>query len=156
MRDRLTKFVATGFGVGCSPVAPGTIGSVLGVFYALGLMRAFPSVGLYGVIVVLMILSAVRITGRAAVIIGEKDPGCVVLDEIVALPIAMAGLEIGWISVLAAFAWFRLFDIWKPPPVRQLQSLPGGWGIVMDDVMAGVYACMASHLTLGAIQWLQR
>jgi phosphatidylglycerophosphatase A len=154
MPDLVTKFVATGFGVGCVPVAPGTMGSVLGVFYAIGLMRAFPSVFLYWAIVVLMILSAVRITGRAAVVFGHKDPGCVVLDEIVALPVAMAGLEPGLVTVTLAFAWFRVFDIWKPAPVRQLQNLPGGWGIVLDDVVAGIYAAVASHLTFGIIQWL--
>lgn len=126
----------------------------MGVVYAIGLARCVASVWLYAVVAVAMILLAVRVTERAAALMGEKDPGCVVLDEIVALPVAMAGLEPGWGPVLVAFVWFRVFDVWKPGIVGRLQSLPGGWGIVMDDVLAGVLACMASHATLGVWRWV--
>ena len=73
----------------------------------------------------------------------RKDPQFVVVDEVIGQWIALAGAaSLNWKSFLAAFALFRLFDIWKPPPVRQLESLPGGWGINLDDVMAGVYAAL--------------
>jgi phosphatidylglycerophosphatase A len=153
MHDRFIKLLATGFGAGWSPVGPGTVGSALGVLYAVGLARCVASAWLYATVSVLMILLAVRVTERAAALMGEKDPGCVVLDEIVAVPVAMAGLDTGWWTVAVAFIWFRLFDVWKPGLVGRVQSLPGGWGIVMDDVLAGVLACLASHLTLGAWRW---
>ncbi len=72
-----------------------------------------------------------------------KDPQIVVVDEVLGQWISLAGARtLNWKSYLAAFALFRLFDIWKPPPVRQLEALPGGLGINLDDVMAGVYAAL--------------
>ena len=76
-----------------------------------------------------------------------EDPGLVVVDEVVGQWIALAGATaLNWKSFLAAFVLFRLFDIFKPPPVRQLEALHGGVGIVMDDVMAGVYAALVLFL----------
>src|ERR1022692_2135768 len=76
-----------------------------------------------------------------------KDPQIVVVDEVLGQWIALAGARtLNWKSYLAAFALFRLFDIWKPPPVRQLEALPGGLGINLDDVMAGVYAALVLFL----------
>jgi phosphatidylglycerophosphatase A len=75
--------------------------------------------------------------------LGKKDPGEVVVDEVIGQWITLSGaLTLNWKSWLAAFLLFRLFDIWKPPPVRQLERLPGGTGIVADDVMAGVYGAI--------------
>jgi len=74
---------------------------------------------------------------------GRKDPGLVVIDEVVGQWITLAGAAtLNWKSWLAAFLLFRAFDIFKPPPVRQLEALPGGTGIVMDDCMAGVYGAL--------------
>ena len=73
----------------------------------------------------------------------RKDPSIVVVDEVIGQWIALAGAQpFNWKTALAAFALFRLFDIWKPPPVRQLEALPEGLGINADDVMAGVYAAL--------------
>jgi len=75
---------------------------------------------------------------------GRKDPQIVVIDEVVGQWITLAGApRINWRSLLIAFALFRLFDIFKPPPVRNLERLPGGTGIVLDDAAAGVYAALA-------------
>ena len=93
---------------------------------------------------------AATVSARAAKL---KDPGFVVVDEVIGQWIALAGAHhYNWITYLAAFALFRLFDIWKPPPVRQLEALPGGWGINADDVMAGIYAA----LVLFAAGWFNR
>ncbi len=74
---------------------------------------------------------------------GKKDPGLVVVDEVIGQWITIAGaITLNWKSWLGAFLLFRLFDIWKPPPVRQLERLPGGAGIVADDVMAGIYGAI--------------
>ena len=83
---------------------------------------------------------AAGVTARA---VNQKDPGMVVVDEVLGQWIALAGARpLNWKIWLGAFVLFRLFDIWKPPPVRQLEALPGGTGIVADDVMAGVYAAL--------------
>ena len=82
---------------------------------------------------------------------GRKDPGHVVIDEVVGQWITLAGaVQLDWQSCLIGFILFRLFDIWKPPPVRQLEALPNGVGIMADDVMAGLYgACV-----LATFRWL--
>jgi phosphatidylglycerophosphatase A len=83
---------------------------------------------------------AATVTARA---VGKKDPSIVVVDEVIGQWIALAAAKpFNWKSALAAFALFRLFDIWKPPPVRQLEALPEGLGINADDVMAGAYAAL--------------
>ncbi len=75
--------------------------------------------------------------------LGQEDPPLVVLDEVVGMWISLAGATVlNWKSWLAAFVLFRIMDIWKPAPVRQLERLPGGWGIMADDVMAGIYAAL--------------
>ena len=74
---------------------------------------------------------------------GKKDPGLVVIDEVIGQWITIAGaVTLNWKSWVLAFALFRIFDIWKPPPVRQLERLRGGLGIVADDVMAGIYGAI--------------
>ena len=78
-----------------------------------------------------------------------KDPSCVVIDEVVGIQIALVGAEPTLAGVVAAFLLFRLFDIWKPFPIRRLQDWPGGWGIVADDALAGVY----SRVVLAAISF---
>jgi phosphatidylglycerophosphatase A len=95
------------------------------------------------VLAALLFLPAVWAAGVTSRASGIEDPQFVVVDEVIGQWIALAGASsLNWKSFLAAFALFRLFDIWKPPPVRQLESLPGGWGINLDDVMAGVYAAL--------------
>jgi phosphatidylglycerophosphatase A len=96
-------------------------------------------------VVAAVIVSAVGIPTATAVArsIGEKDPGIVVVDEVAGQWLTLAAAPVmNWQSCLAAFVLFRLFDIWKPPPVRQLERLPEGTGIVADDLMAGVYGAL--------------
>ena len=82
------------------------------------------------------------------VVPGVKDPQFVVIDEVAGQLIALIGVPFGWKTFLAGFILFRGFDILKPPPVRQLEALPEGTGIVVDDVAAGLYACAVMHLLL--------
>lgn len=150
----LIVWLAQGFGVGRIRVAPGTWGSVVGVLWAL-LLLAPGSFAVFVVGILFSSIAAVWICGQAERILGEHDPGSVVLDEIVAVPIALAGyaglwwfqagelpapakLADWWPATVAAFLLFRLFDIWKPWPIRLLQKLPGGWGVVADDLAAGL------------------
>ena len=71
---------------------------------------------------------------------GEKDPSSAVIDEVAGMGIAMLAIPNQWPFVIMAIILFRLFDIWKPYPIRELEKLPGGWGIMTDDLLAGVYA----------------
>ncbi len=135
-----------GLGAGKAPVGPGTAGSVLGLaFWWWWFRQAEP--GVYAALMLIGVWLAVRVTGEAARLMGEKDPSCVVLDEMAAIPVALMGVgeSAGWWVVALGFVWFRVFDIVKPPPVRWVERLPAGWGIVADDVVAGLYACGATH-----------
>lgn len=139
MRNRLALLVATWFGAGYSPVAPGTAGSLAAIAIAF-LLRDFALPWHFAVLAALLAWPAVWAAGVTAEIVGKKDPGIVVVDEVIGQWITIAGAaSIDWKTCLAAFLLFRLFDIWKPAPVRQLEALPGGIGINADDAMAGVY-----------------
>ena len=149
-------WLAQGFGVGRIPKAPGTFGSVVGfVWFALLLLTGRLWLYLIGTVIALGL--SVWLCGVGEKILKAKDPGSVVFDEIAAIPVCF----IGWIvvylvkmgsfpsagyffsenlfPVLGVFVAFRLFDVWKPWPVRQSQSLPGGWGVTIDDALAAVY-----------------
>ena len=150
MRDRLVKLLATGFGAGYVPKMPGTAGSVLGIGLWLGIQAA-GNTWAWSVFAGAVLL-AIGIAGAAERLFGQHDPQCVVIDEIVGMPLALAGIApVGWL-ILTGFALFRLFDIWKPFPIRQSQKLPGGWGIVVDDLLAGGLACAVMHALVWAVK----
>jgi phosphatidylglycerophosphatase A len=141
---RFALLLATWFGAGYSPFAPGTAGSLAAILIAI-LLRLAP--WHYGILAGLLLLPAVWAAGVTARALKLEDPSIVVVDEVVGQWVTLAGASaLNWKSCLAAFALFRLFDIWKPPPVRQLEALPGGIGIVADDVMAGLYGTLVLWL----------
>jgi phosphatidylglycerophosphatase A len=150
----LAVWLATGGGVGFVRFAPGTFGSLLGLPLAWAL-SLLPWWG-YLAATVAVILLGVPICGAAARRLGREDPGAVVWDEIAAMPLTFAATDLqrspGSLALVLAlgFALFRLFDILKPPPTRWLEHLPGGWGIIADDLMAGAYA----GLCLYGLVWL--
>lgn len=138
---RISAPIATFMGAGAVPVAPGTAGSLAAVLFA-GLLRHPHNwtpvyfLALSG----LSLLPGIWAAHAYAQADGTKDPPGVVIDEALGQWITLAGATLyNWKSVLAAFLLFRLFDIWKPFPVRQAERLPDGVGIVADDVLAGVY-----------------
>ena len=143
-RVAVANAVATWFGCGRSPAAPGTVGSAAAVAIAILLVRlAGFAPWHFLILAVLLFGPAVWAADIAAAAAKIKDPGFVVVDEVVGQWIALAGARtLNWKTFLAAFVLFRLFDIWKPPPARQFEALPGGWGINADDVMAGIYAAL--------------
>ncbi|MBI3876914.1 MAG: phosphatidylglycerophosphatase A, partial [Verrucomicrobia bacterium] len=114
MRDTLILWIAQGFGIGRVPFAPGTFGSLLGVGYWWLLTRGGSWV--YWPVFVLGLLLAVWLSGAAAEILRKPDPANVVIDEICAMPLALAGIGHVWWHVVLGFVWFRVFDVWKPPP----------------------------------------
>jgi phosphatidylglycerophosphatase A len=153
--EKLILFLAQGLGTGRIGFAPGTFGSLLGLLIAAGLLLLPP--GVFFVCCVAMILPGVWLCGRAEALLQTKDPASIVLDEIVAVPWCFLLPKLGayrWgdsdalapdaekataAILLGGFALFRLFDIWKPWPVRQAQRLQGGWGVVADDLLAATY-----------------
>jgi phosphatidylglycerophosphatase A len=140
----LARVLATWFYCGYAPVAPGTVGSAaaIAIAWALHAYASQPAMafGFFGAALAIPGVWAASVTARE---ISSKDPGIVVVDEVVGQWITLAGATaLNWHSWLLAFCLFRIFDIWKPPPVRQLEKLPEGFGIVADDAMAGIYGAL--------------
>ena len=157
----VAALLATGLGSGLSPIAPGTAGSLLGLAIAwllashstifgspLGLMMSGLAVGLLGVAVSYPVCRALE----------SEDPGCIVIDEVAGQLVASAIVPLlalhapmlqaaAWI---ASFLLFRFYDVVKPGPIGRLQGLPGGWGVVADDIAGG----FAAALTLAVLGWL--
>ncbi|MBI5886423.1 MAG: phosphatidylglycerophosphatase A [Deltaproteobacteria bacterium] len=152
MRDKLTIFLATGAFVGYSPAAPGSLGTLWGV----GAVWLLSGAGVYwnGAAVVVVTLVSIYIAHRAAAIIGQKDPKCVVIDEVCGLMTASFMVPFGSKTVILVFLLFRFFDILKPWPVSSIdRGMGGGAGIVLDDVAAGVYANIFAQIIIRAAAW---
>lgn len=142
---RLAVLLATGFGVGRLPVAPATWASAATAFV---LFFVLPRLGLPAFLAITTVVTALAIfvCGAAEKTLGH-DAHPIVLDEVAGMMITMCGVP-GFgpahppyaAALVAGFVLFRVFDIWKPPPVNQAQALPGGLGVVTDDVLAGIYA----------------
>jgi phosphatidylglycerophosphatase A len=136
--------LATGFGLGHSRIMPGTCGTLLGVPLAWMVMQV-SVVWLQVVILILSVLVAVYLSDRAEKLIGGKDPQSIVVDEYLTLPITIVGISNPW-ALLTGFIFHRIFDILKPPPIRQVQHVQGGWGIVLDDLIAAIIALFINGL----------
>ena len=132
--------LATWFGCGLSPLAPGTVGSAAAIGIAYFLPWPPYAFALMALTITPLGIWAAGATARQ---VGRDDPGLVVIDEVAGQWLTLAGATaLNWKSFLAAFLMFRLFDIWKPFPVNRLEALPGGLGIMADDLAAGVYAAL--------------
>jgi len=152
--DRVAMVLATGFGTGYGPIAPGTWGSLPGLAMAWGLDRL---AGRWAVLggALFFALAGVWAAGRAEALLGEKDPGPVVVDEIAGQMVALLLLRPTPQVLLVAFLLFRVLDVWKPWPAHRLENLAGGSGIMADDVMVGLYANLILHgLALWRPVWL--
>jgi phosphatidylglycerophosphatase A len=144
--DGGAKLIATGFGSGYSPVAPGTAGSLVGALLFLPLAgRPWP---LQLALIVGVTLVGMAAAHRVARVLGLKDPGLVVVDEIAGQWVSYLALPFNPFTALAGFLLFRVMDIVKPWPARALERLPGGIGIVADDLAAGVYANLLLRVAL--------
>ena len=155
-------WIAQGFGIGRIAFAPGTFGSMVGLIW-FALLVWSGHWWSFGLGMLLGFFASVWLCGHGERVLGQRDPGSVVLDEITAMPacfgswIAVLAWHTGvfpqlsnfcsglnWLGTLGLFAAFRLFDIWKPWPVRQSQALPGGWGVTIDDFLAAIYVGLAA------------
>ena len=137
--NQLIKLIVTFFGSGLLPKAPGTWGSLatLPVAYLIGTYFGSNGILVFVVLVTALGIWASNVYVRST---GKKDPGEVVIDEVAGQSLALSLVPLDWRLYLVAFVLFRIFDILKPKPVSTLETLPDGWGIMLDDLMAGLYA----------------
>jgi len=152
--DRLATILATGFGAGYGPIAPGTWGSLPGLAAAWGCDRIG---GAWAVTAGAAVVAALGVwaAGRVERLDGEKDPSRVVVDEIAGQMVTLLFLPMTPLVLVAGFFVFRLLDVIKPWPANRLEALPGGSGIMADDLMAGVYANLLLHgVALWCPRWL--
>jgi len=144
--------IATTFGAGFSPVAPGTAGAIVGgaflwLFHQLEWFPTYPNPLVFIVLIVIVALLGIYATNKLEQEWG-KDPSKVVIDELVGVWIAMVFVPFSWLNLLLAFGLFRFFDIAKPLGVRKMEQFKGGVGVMADDVLAGIYANLALQLIL--------
>jgi len=148
--DRLFMTIATGFGAGYLPKAPGTWGSLLALPLHFFLSQLTPNH--YALALGGIFFLGVITAGQAEKILDRKDPGVIVIDEVIGMLITLIGAPDNPLVWLAGFLIFRFFDIVKPYPIRLIdQRINGGMGIVLDDVLAGIYSCIVLQIFCYAI-----
>ena len=139
------QFLALGFGSGLAPKAPGTFGTLAAVPLFLLMSGLTPLI--YGLVVLVVCIAGIYICGKAASDVGVHDHGAIVWDEFAGFFITMFMVPVSWQSVLVGFVLFRIFDIAKPWPISLAdKKLTGGFGIMFDDVLAGLFALAIMHL----------
>ncbi len=154
--DSFVKGAATLGPLGFWGKAPGTVGSIAGIVW---FVLLYWNISLFGFIILTapLVYFAIQICWEAEDRMGLRDPGIIILDEFVAIPFCFIGLvpwlhtPIGWMIVLAGFGLFRLFDILKPFGIKKLQDMPGGVGVVVDDLAAGAATCVTLHVGLALV-----
>ena len=149
LERKLVLFAVSGAGIGYIPWFPGTAGTLVAILPSMGLnliAARTPSIALLALLAATCI--AIVLSSRGAAILRQKDPGIIVIDEIIGFLVANFLAPPGFAVLLSTFVLFRFFDIAKVFPIKSLERLPGGTGIVLDDVMAGVYALIIQRLAL--------
>jgi phosphatidylglycerophosphatase A len=150
-KSRLSWLIATFFGVGFLRPGPGTYASLATVLIWWGFSRYLPALWILPVAITAALAITIIGIPPSTVVAresGVKDPGFVVIDEVAGQMIALIGVPLNWKYLLASFILFRAFDIVKPFPLRRLEKLPEGTGIMMDDVGAGLYALVLLQIWL--------
>lgn len=146
--NRVAVAIATCLGCGYFPWGPGTLGSLVAIIIAV-MLRSSAGAGRPALLIATLLLLAPAIwaSTQTARLHGKKDPSVVVIDEVLGQWVTLLGATaLRWKSFCAAFLLFRLFDIWKPWPVRNFEKLPEGLGIVADDLAAGVYGALILYI----------
>ncbi|MGB0845243.1 MAG: phosphatidylglycerophosphatase A [Thiolinea sp.] len=139
--------LAFGFGSGLSPLAPGTIGTLAAI--PLYLLMARLPWAYYILILVAAIAVGIWLCGESARLLGVHDHGGIVWDEFVGFWITMLFVPPEWLWIVLGFLLFRLFDVWKPWPIRLIdKQVDGGLGIMLDDILAGIYALLVLHIMM--------
>ena len=136
--DKVATFIATGAYSGFSPFAPGTAGTLAAI--PLYLLLSYLSSPFYLIVILVLLPISFWSSGRAEKIFNKKDSGFIVIDEIIGFIITLFLVPFGWTYIIAGFLLFRFFDITKIYPASAMEKMGGGVGVVMDDVVAGIYA----------------
>jgi phosphatidylglycerophosphatase A len=146
--NRAALALATWFGCGYFPLGPGTVGSLAAVLIAAALHLSLAAGrSTLACLVIALTVPGILASTRTARLVGKTDPGMVVVDEVLGQWVTLLGAaNLNWKALLAGFLLFRVFDIWKPWPVRTLERLPDGTGIVADDLAAGVYGALILYI----------
>ena len=138
-------FLAFGFGSGLAPLAPGTFGTLMAI--PLYLMMLNLTLPIYLLLVAIVCIMGIWICDKSSKMLGVHDHSGIVWDEFAGFFITMIAAPAGWIWIISGFALFRLFDIWKPWPISWLdKKVGGGLGIMVDDIVAGIYALICLQL----------
>lgn len=142
-----SKIIATVFGIGYFPIAPGTLTSLIVIFlYKLYLYEL--SWPLYLLLLFLLFFVGVFASSKCASELNKKDPRIIVIDEAVGQLLVLFRMSEDWLPLLLSFFLFRFFDIIKPIPIRKVENFPSGWGIMMDDLLAAIYAGVIVNIYL--------
>jgi len=147
MSDKIVKMFATWFYIGNFPVAPGTAASAVGAIMAL---ICSPSIFLYIIVLLIVTILGFMVSGRMEAVLDQKDPGCIVIDEVAGIMLALFLLPLTPVVVFTAFFLFRAFDMFKIYPVNKFEQLEGSTGVMMDDIFAGIYTNIVMHI---AVRW---
>jgi phosphatidylglycerophosphatase A len=148
--DRLALLIATAFGAGYSPIAPGTAGSAVAVLILWLVPFSRGGLVLFLVAVVVIGTWAADVAERR---LGGKDPGAIVIDEVAGMTLSVVAFPLTPGVLLAGFVLFRIFDVVKPPPARESQRFRGGVGVMIDDVIAGLYALAVLAVSRAVLGW---
>ena len=149
----VSRIIATGLGTGYFPVAPGTAGSVLGVLLIFSINIIFKSfhlnslnIGVLNLFLILVVLAAGIWSIRQVHKQEKHDASIIVIDEIVGVWISVLAVPLSWKYYLIGLILFRFFDIYKPLFIRKLDALNSNWSVMLDDILAGVYACIVLQI----------
>lgn len=147
--NRLAVFVATAGYTGYFPIAPGTVGSAVGLVI-FGALRLWAPWWGEGIAVIVSFVAGVWSATLVERVLQLTDPGPVVIDEVLGMLVTLLFLPVSFAGAIAGFVLFRVFDVIKPFPANRAEKLPGGWGIMLDDAIAGAYA----YVVLRLLTWV--
>ena len=145
MKNRLITILASFFYLGYSPIAPGTMGTI-GAIPLYYLLTAYLTNIQYLIAAIILTVFGIIISFKAVALYNEDDAKEIVIDEVVGYLVTMILIAPNTLNIVLGFFLFRFFDIVKPFPVRRFERLRGGYGVVMDDVVAGIMACLTLHI----------
>jgi len=145
MRNFLIRAFVTVLGIGYLPFTPGTWATVMGVLIAYYLSNNLP---VYTILLLVLLFLGIMTSGIIEKQLDQKDPGIVVIDEVVGIMVALWYLPLVWPVMICGFFLFRAFDMFKIYPINRLEAQSGGWGIMLDDCMAGVYTNIILRIAL--------
>lgn len=146
-------FLSFGFGSGLSPKAPGTMGTIVAIPIFLAISEF--TLSLYLLVVIFILLLGCWTSGKTAKALKVHDHPGIVIDEIAGYLITMIMVPVTWYWVFLGFLFFRLFDIWKPWPISIIdKQVRGGFGIMLDDVLAALYSLLSLHIVIWSVKFL--